>query len=256
AAVLDVEEERSAISTDRVEVSAIESVEMEDAVIDIEEHELDEEDSESDSEVDAADEAHEQAHAMIEAGVEHDAVEMGPDDTRGNVATPDSDADGNSVTSGNPSTQERQPWNARVQGDYRSRMQHPARRGGRDRGGRHDRGRHDRGRRPQHGHGHGHSHGHRTAPRRTQLIADLLKQGQEIIVQIAKEPLGKKGARITSHVALPGRYLVYMPTVDHIGVSRKIGSCEERPRLRRLLREMKGSFPGGFNFSTRARWGA
>jgi ribonuclease G len=62
-------------------------------------------------------------------------------------------------------------------------------------------------------------------------ISDLLKEGQEIIVQIAKEPLGQKGARITSHIALPGRFLVYMPTVDHIGVSRKIPSDDERLRL-------------------------
>ena len=53
-------------------------------------------------------------------------------------------------------------------------------------------------------------------------ISKLLKEGQEILVQISKEPLGSKGARITSHIALPGRYLVYMPTIDHIGVSRKI----------------------------------
>ena len=53
-------------------------------------------------------------------------------------------------------------------------------------------------------------------------ISDLLKEGQEILVQIAKEPIAKKGARITSHIALPGRYLVYMPTVHHTGVSRKI----------------------------------
>ena len=59
------------------------------------------------------------------------------------------------------------------------------------------------------------------------MITDLLREGQEIIVQIAKEPIGQKGARITSHVALPGRYIVYMPTVDHIGVSRKIGTDEE-----------------------------
>src|SRR5579863_10751853 len=52
------------------------------------------------------------------------------------------------------------------------------------------------------------------------LISDLLKEGQEILVQIAKEPIGKKGARITSHIALPGRFLVYMPTVNHTGVSR------------------------------------
>ena len=53
-------------------------------------------------------------------------------------------------------------------------------------------------------------------------ISDLLHEGQEILVQIAKEPIAKKGARITSHIALPGRLLVYMPTVNHIGVSRKI----------------------------------
>ena len=69
----------------------------------------------------------------------------------------------------------------------------------------------------------------------TPSISDLLKEGQEIIVQIAKEPLGQKGARITSHIALPGRFLVYMPTVDHIGVSRKIPSDDERLRLKRIL---------------------
>jgi ribonuclease G len=77
-------------------------------------------------------------------------------------------------------------------------------------------------------------------------IADLLKQGQEIIVQIAKEPLGQKGARITSHIALPGRFLVYMPTVDHIGVSRKIPSDEERSRLKRILQGNRSGIPGGF----------
>jgi len=80
----------------------------------------------------------------------------------------------------------------------------------------------------------------------------LLKQGQEIIVQIAKEPLGKKGARITSHVALPGRYLVYMPTLDHSGVSRKIASAEERSRLRHLVNDAKGNAPGGFIVRTAA----
>jgi ribonuclease G len=54
------------------------------------------------------------------------------------------------------------------------------------------------------------------------IISDLLKPGQEILVQIAKEPIAKKGARITSHIALPGRFLVFMPTVSHVGVSRKI----------------------------------
>ena len=86
----------------------------------------------------------------------------------------------------------------------------------------------------------------RSANNQPVQISELLKEGQEIIVQIAKEPLGRKGARITSHVALPGRYLVYMPTVDHIGVSRKITSEEERLRLRNLLLENKGSLTGGF----------
>jgi Rne/Rng family ribonuclease len=77
-------------------------------------------------------------------------------------------------------------------------------------------------------------------------ISDLLKEGQEILVQIAKEPLGTKGARITSYIALPGRYLVYMPTISHIGVSRKITSEDERLRLRNIILENKGSLTGGF----------
>ncbi len=80
----------------------------------------------------------------------------------------------------------------------------------------------------------------------------MLKAGQEVVVQIAKEPLGKKCARITSHVALPGRFLVYMPTIDHIGVSRKIDSAENRSRLRRLVGEARGAFPGGFIVRTAA----
>jgi len=77
-------------------------------------------------------------------------------------------------------------------------------------------------------------------------ISDLLREGQEIIVQIAKEPLGQKGARITSHIALPGRFLVYMPTVDHIGVSRKIPSDDERLRLKRVLQSNRTGIPGGY----------
>ena len=77
-------------------------------------------------------------------------------------------------------------------------------------------------------------------------ISELLREGQEIIVQIAKEPLGQKGARITSHIALPGRFLVYMPTVDHVGVSRKIPSDEERQRLKRILQNNRTGMTGGF----------
>jgi ribonuclease G len=83
-------------------------------------------------------------------------------------------------------------------------------------------------------------------------ISDLLKEGQEIIVQIAKEPLGQKGARITSHIALPGRFVVYMPTVDHAGVSRKIPSDEERQRLKRIVQTHRQGIPGGFICRTAA----
>jgi ribonuclease G len=70
-------------------------------------------------------------------------------------------------------------------------------------------------------------------------ISDLLREGQEILVQIAKEPIAKKGARITSHIALPGRFLVYMPTIEHLGVSRKIESANERGRLRQLIQRIR-----------------
>jgi Rne/Rng family ribonuclease len=84
------------------------------------------------------------------------------------------------------------------------------------------------------------------------IISDLLKPGQEILVQIAKEPIAKKGARITSHIALPGRFLVFMPTVSHIGVSRKIASDEERQRLKRVLVSERGDAAGGFIVRTAA----
>jgi ribonuclease G len=137
------------------------------------------------------------------------------------------------------------PMSARISDPQRARFQRPMRRGGRQqRGGR------PMPRREQHGHSQG---GHRPQPqRRVQLISEVLKAGQEILVQIAKEPLGKKGARITSHVALPGRFLVYMPTVNHIGVSRRIASAEERSRLRRIVGEAKVPFPGGFIVRTAA----
>ncbi len=84
------------------------------------------------------------------------------------------------------------------------------------------------------------------------LISDLLKEGQEVLIQIAKEPIGKKGARITSHIALPGRFLVYMPTVNHTGVSRKISSDEERQRLKRIIISERENGQGGFIVRTAA----
>lgn len=79
-------------------------------------------------------------------------------------------------------------------------------------------------------------------------IEDLLQEGQEILVQVAKEPLGTKGARITSHISLPGRNLVYMPTVDHVGISRRIESEEEKDRLRELVEKIR---PPGSGFIVR-----
>ena len=110
----------------------------------------------------------------------------------------------------------------------------PPERRGRDRRDRRDRDDRDRGPEPK--------------------IEELLKEGQDVIVQVAKEPLGTKGARLTCHVTLPGRFLVFMPTVDHIGISRKIDSREERARLRGIVREFRDqhSFNGGVIIRTAA----
>jgi ribonuclease G len=70
-------------------------------------------------------------------------------------------------------------------------------------------------------------------------IREVVREGQEVIVQISKEPIGTKGARVTSHVSLPGRYVVYLPTVDHVGISKRIGSDKERGRLREAIEGMK-----------------
>jgi ribonuclease G len=75
-------------------------------------------------------------------------------------------------------------------------------------------------------------------------IEDLLKEGQEIIVQVSKEPLGSKGARVTSYISLPGRYLVYMPSVDHVGISRKIEEEKERERLKNVINALKRADEG------------
>ena len=75
---------------------------------------------------------------------------------------------------------------------------------------------------------------HKTTP-----IRDVIREGQEVLVQVSKEPIGTKGARVTSHVSLPGRYVVYLPTVDHVGISKRIGSEKERSRLREAIESMK-----------------
>ena len=99
--------------------------------------------------------------------------------------------------------------------------------------------RNDRGRRNDRGGRGRNDRGDRRDRPAQPTISDLLREGQEIIVQIAKEPIARKGARITSHIALPGRYLVYMPTIEHLGVSRKIESSNERGRLRTLIQKIR-----------------
>ena len=124
----------------------------------------------------------------------------------------------------------------------------PERRKGRDGRGR-DRDDRERGADPSTGSG-----SSRAQSRDEPKIEELLKEGQDVIVQVAKEPLGTKGARLTCHVTLPGRFLVFMPTVDHIGISRKIDSREERGRLRGIVREFREqhSFNGGVIIRTAA----
>jgi ribonuclease G len=77
-------------------------------------------------------------------------------------------------------------------------------------------------------------------------IADLLREGQEVLVQVSKDTIAGKGARITSHITLPGRFLVYMPTVSHIGVSRRIEDEGERARLKEILERIRPPGLGGF----------
>jgi Rne/Rng family ribonuclease len=103
--------------------------------------------------------------------------------------------------------------------------------------------------------GRGRRGGRRFRSRENQVvpqISELLKEGQEVLIQIAKEPIAKKGARITSHIALPGRFLVFMPTVNHTGVSRKIASEEERLRLKRIIQSERENGGGGFIVRTAA----
>ena len=162
---------------------------------------------------------------LEEAQLEH-RIDLDLDEKNGEEEDIDDDAEESESTDGRPSTP------------------------GRERRERATRGR--RGRGPQ-------SAGNRRGPSRRSaqtsdlpIISDLLKPGQEILVQIAKEPIAKKGARITSHIALPGRFLVFMPTVSHVGVSRKIASDEERQRLKRILISERGEASGGFIVRTAA----
>ncbi len=74
---------------------------------------------------------------------------------------------------------------------------------------------------------------------RTTPIRDLLTEGQSLLVQVSKGPIGTKGARVTTHVALPGRYVVFMPGVEHVGVAKRVGSDRERQQLKAIVEEIK-----------------
>ncbi|HKO95165.1 MAG TPA: Rne/Rng family ribonuclease, partial [Polyangiaceae bacterium] len=98
------------------------------------------------------------------------------------------------------------------------------------------------GRRAVRGKGGGPRHSEGGAPPRVTRsvpITEVVTEGDEVVVQISKEPIGTKGARVTSHVSLPGRYVVYLPTVDHLGISKRIGSARERARLRQVMESLK-----------------
>ncbi len=88
----------------------------------------------------------------------------------------------------------------------------------------------------------------RERDREKERIQDLLKEGQEILVQVAKDPISTKGARITSYVSIPGRYVVLMPTVNHVGVSRRIEESAERGRLKSIVNRLR---PEGIGFIVR-----
>ena len=88
----------------------------------------------------------------------------------------------------------------------------------------------------------------RSRERRAARIEDLVKEGQEVLIQVAKGPIGTKGARSTAYVSLPGRNLVFMPTVNHVGISRRIGTDKERKRLRGIVESMR---PEGAGFIVR-----
>ena len=87
---------------------------------------------------------------------------------------------------------------------------------------------------------------HGPGERRPPEITDLVREGQELLVQVVKDPLGTKGARLTTHVTIPSRYLVYLPGSDAVGVSVKIEDETERARLKGIISEYRAEFGGGY----------
>ena len=204
----------------RPELPELDEDEDEDLDFDIAEEEMEEDELESDGAIAASD--------IDEVEEEHAAEEEEFGDSEPTEAV---EAEGGSET-----TTEREPG--------RRFRRDTTRRRGRERGGERRNGGHSR--------NGGRSGRHSMQTTDLPAISDLLKPGQEVLVQIAKEPIAKKGARITSHIALPGRFLVFMPTVNHVGVSRKIESDGERRRLKEILLSEKGEASGGFIVRTAA----
>ena len=210
---------------------------------DEDEDDLEEEDSLQDEFDETEEESDDEEDDFEESGAEEEDNEQAEDDLLRDSAVPQPNGEAASGEGAAP---------ARDGSRDRSRN----RRSGRDRGrGRDDRPRNTGGggdRERSGGRRDGRSSRHSMQSVNLPAISDLLKPGQEVLVQIAKEPIAKKGARITSHIALPGRFLVFMPTVNHTGVSRKIESDGERRRLKEILLSEKGDASGGFIVRTAA----
>ena len=218
-----------------------EDFEEDDLDDDLEEGEIDENDSEDEEDDDSADEE------IARSGSAADAEFFEKQFSQPEEANPTNE---NGIASQPRRNENRDADKRANRGDGRR----DARRGRGDRGDRGDRPRNTGGSSDRDHSGHSGSGRGRHSMQTTNLpaISDLLKPGQEILVQIAKEPIAKKGARITSHIALPGRFLVFMPTVNHTGVSRKIESDGERRRLKEILLSEKGDATGGFIVRTAA----
>jgi ribonuclease E len=220
-----------------------------DADDDLDEEDLDEEDLDQDDADDEEEEDGDQGYQMQDASAasEYDPQERAArtGDTEQDLRQRAAGEDSGSVDQSARSSAEPGRSPNRDSDRRGPRRERDGRRGraDRDRGG-------DRNRRTgSQSNGHGR---HSMQTTNLPAISDLLKPGQEILVQIAKEPIAKKGARITSHIALPGRFLVFMPTVNHTGVSRKIESDSERRRLKEILLSEKGEATGGFIVRTAA----
>jgi ribonuclease G len=243
------------MSIDHITRTAPESDEDDLDEEDLEEDELDEDD-EDDDEVDVEEDEGEDASEGYQMNRQPGEGQPGSDEDFEESAHAVDEADSGIEARGDIGRGEGQATGSSMPSHHRDSERRPGRRDGR-RDGR--RGRGDRGDRPRStggsgdrersGNGRGR---HSMQSTNLPAISDLLKPGQEILVQIAKEPIAKKGARITSHIALPGRFLVFMPTVGHTGVSRKIESDAERRRLKEILLSEKGEASGGFIVRTAA----